>query len=250
MNAADVLHIRRIDRPGQGRGVPWLAPVMLTANDLSDYQEAQIVKQKISALMAGVVETDSETNNIGASGKPDLDELAPGALVYAETGQKINWTTPPKVDGYDEFMRRGLSAMAMGLGITYESLSGDLSNVNFSSGRMGRMEMDRNVEVWQAQILIEQFCMGIERWMRDAVPIVSSDLAVLKWTIFWTPPRRALIDPTKEVPAMIKEMEAGLVSRRMLITERGRDPDEVDREIESDERHPSGATALKPKEGL
>jgi len=234
--ASDVLHIRRIDRPGQMRGVPWLAPVMVTLSEMRDYQEAQILKQKISALLAGVVETGDEGIPEGASG---LDALAPGAFVYTEAGQKVTFTTPPKVDDYNIVMRLGLWAVAMGIGITGESLSGDLSNVNFSSMRAGRLEMDKNVETWQEQILISQFCAGVGRWAMDAYRLKSGkSLSPLQ--MGWTAQRRALIDPTKEIPAIIKKIEAGLTSLSREQRAMGLDPDTIARErLEDAARHPA-----------
>jgi len=228
--AADVLHIRRMDRPGQMRGVPWLAPVMLTLTEMRDYQEAQILKQKISALLAGVVETGDEGVPEGASG---LDELSPGALVYTEAGQKVTFTNPPLVNDYDKVMRQGLWAVAMGIGITGESLSGDLSNVNFSSMRAGRLEMDKNVETWQSQIMIAQFCEGVGRWVLDAYRLKSNS-PVPPLQMGWTAQRRALIDPTKEIPAIIKKIEAGLTSLQREQRALGLDPDTIERERAED----------------
>lgn len=238
--ASDVLHIRRMDRPGQMRGVPWLAPVMLTLSEMRDYQEAQILKQKISALLAGVVESGDEGVPQGASG---LDALSPGSLVYTEAGQKVTFTNPPKVDDYDVVMRLGLWAVAMGIGITGESLSGDLSNVNFSSMRAGRLEMDKNVETWQEQILIAQFCDGIGRWALDAYRLKSSK-PVGALEMGWTAQRRALIDPTKEVPAIIKKIESGLTSLSREQRAMGLDPDTIARERAEDAaRLPAPAVA-------
>jgi lambda family phage portal protein len=228
--AGDVLHIRRIDRPGQMRGVPWLAPVMLTLTEMRDYQEAQILKQKISALLAGVVESGDEGVPEGASG---LDALAPGALVYTEAGQKVTFTNPPKVDDYDVVMRLGLWAVAMGIGITGESLSGDLSRVNFSSMRGGRLEMDKNIETWQEQILIAQFCAGVGRWALDAYRLRASK-RVGPLQMAWTAQRRALIDPTKEIPAIIKKVEAGLSSLSREQRAMGLDPETIARERAED----------------
>jgi len=39
--AAQVMHTYCILRPGQVRGVPWLAPVMLAMRDLDDYRDAE-----------------------------------------------------------------------------------------------------------------------------------------------------------------------------------------------------------------
>lgn len=226
--AADIIHVFRADRPGQTRGVSWFAPVMMTLGDLSDYQEAEILKQKIAALMAGFITSDEP--EIAASGDAEADaddfglgEVQPGTITELPPGKSISWSDPPAVQGYDGFMRQNLAAVAMGLGITYESLAGDLSRVNFSSARMGRMEMDRNIEAWQQQIMVGQMCAGLERWIRDAAQLVPNFLDA-DFTIEWTAPRRPVIDPAREIPAMIKEIDAGLNSRQRAQRQLGRDP--------------------------
>lgn len=230
--AADVLHIRRIDRPGQMRGVSWFAPVMLTMGELRDYQEAQILKQKISALLVGVVELpDGEVVPEGGTG---LDEMSPGSFAYTEAGQKVTFNDPPQVTDYDVVMRLGLSAVAMGIGITAESLTGDLSRVNFSSMRGGRLEMDKNIEAWQEQILIGQFCAGVGTWAIDAYRLLAEQSA-RGVELAWTAPKRALIDPTKEVPAILKKIEGGLSSLSREQRALGLDPDQIAKERKEDE---------------
>ncbi|PHS21746.1 MAG: phage portal protein [Robiginitomaculum sp.] len=237
--ASEVLHMRRVDRAGQLRGVPWLAPVMLTLGELRDYQEAQIVKQKMSALLALIIENDGDL----VDGQLGLEALSPGAIVHATSGQKVTPVNPPSVDDYDPVMRLGLTAIAMGIGITAESLSGDLSRVNFSSGRMGRMEMDKNIETWQARILIEQFCVGVARWSWDALRFKNTDPGSnAGLSLTWTPPRRALIDPTKEIPAMIKQVEKGVTSLQRVQRGLGLDPETIRKEREEDERLGNGVT--------
>ena len=44
-----VLHLFERLRPGQVRGVPWFAPVMLKLRDLDGYDEAELVRKKIEA---------------------------------------------------------------------------------------------------------------------------------------------------------------------------------------------------------
>lgn len=246
----DIIHVRRFDRPGQLRGVTWLAPVMMTMGDLSDYQEAQILKQKMAALLAGVITNDDTTGADTAKAAKGLEDLEPGALVSAPAGSSVTFTTPPRVDGYAEFMREGLGAVAMGIGITRESLTGDLSGVNFSSGRMGRMEMDRNVEGWQEHLMIGQFCAGIGRWISEAWLLVAdSKLAREKFSIDWTAPRRPLIDPNDEIDAEIKAVDAAIKSRQGVQRKLGLDPDRVRREREEDAAKDAASTAapaIKP----
>ncbi|MBT9386976.1 phage portal protein [Pseudooceanicola sp. CBS1P-1] len=243
--AADVLHIRRADRPGQVRGISWFAPVMLTLGDMSDYQEGEILKQKIAALLAAFV--SSEEPIAGDALDPDqgardlgLGEMGPGTITELPPGKSVSFTTPPQMPGgYDQFMRQNLSAVAMGLGLTYESLAGDLSRVNFSSARMGRMEMDRNIETWQQLLMIDQFCRGIERWLREAWTM-RPRLGPADFAVTWTAPRRALIDPTKEVPALVAEMEAGITSRQRVQRQLGLDPAVVLRERVEDAQAQAG----------
>lgn len=242
----DILHIRRLDRPGQLRGVPWLAPVMLTMGDLSDYQEAEILKQKMAALLAGVVTYDKD--DIGADDVKKLrglSKLEPGAVVAAPQGSQITWTTPPRVESYPEFIRENLGAVAMGVGITRESLTGDLTGVNFSSGRMGRMEMDRNVERWQ-RLVIGQFCLGVERWVREAWRL-QQVLPGEDFVLAHTAPRRPLIDPNDEIDAMIKAVDGGVNSRQNVQRTLGLDPEQIRRERAEDQEKDKDAD-LAPTE--
>ena len=220
VSARDILHIRRTDRPGQTRGVSWFAPVMMTLGEISDYQEAQILKQRMAALLAGVVMTDEDGTSPNMAA---IEELSPGALVKLPPGNTIEWTSPPKVEDYRDFMGEAIGMIAMGMGITRESLSGDLSGVNYSSGRMGHMVQDRNVQRWQQNLMIEQFCGGVEAWALAAWALMTG-LPQVPFSLDWTAPRRPLIDPTKEIPAFIEAVDAGMTSMQRVQRELGLDP--------------------------
>lgn len=242
--ASRVLHIRKSDRPGQLRGVPWLAPVMMTLGEISDYVEAQILKQRMAALVAGVITAGVDGSN------PDtkkLEDLSPGALVSVPEGSEISWTSPPRVDGYGEFIKQAVGMIAIGVGVTYESVSGDLSQVNFSSAQMGHMVMDRNVEIWQIMV-INQFCEGVERWLIDAWKLVSS-YPKQSFALDWTAPRRPLINPRNDIPALIEEIDAGLNSRQRVQRQLGRVPDVIRRERVEDMEQDKLAGLTPPKPG-
>lgn len=229
----DVIHVRRIERAGQLRGVPWLAPVLMTMGELRDYQESQILKQKMAAMLAGVIEWEDGIQRPSGYESTGLEKLEPGAIADAPEGASVKWTDPPKVEGYPEFMATGIRTMAVGLGLSYEALSGDMSGVNFSSARMGRMEMDRNVARWQKHLMINQFCAGVARWVGEAWPMQAVE-AQTRFALEWTPPRRVLIDPNREVEAVIRQIEARLTSRQRAQRELGNDPDTIRQEIAED----------------
>lgn len=229
--ASEVLHIYRLDRPGQRRGVPWLASVALSLQDLADHQDAELMRQKIAACFAAFRRPPD-----GADERAEASigsKLQPGAIYDLAPGEDIAFGTPPKVDGFEGFARVVLRAAASGLGLTYESLTGDLSTVNFSSARMGRMEMDRNVSSWQWTMLIPQMCQPMGQWFLDGwlqqAGALSPDVRVT-----WVPPHRALVDPTREIPALRDKVRAGFASRQGVVRELGHDPERLMAEIQED----------------
>ncbi len=222
-----VTHVYRQDRPGQERGVSWFAPVALPLQDLADYEDAQLVRQKIAACFTVFRHTNDRTSSVPAS-------LSPGAIVDVSGEDGYEFAAPPGVEGYDEFTRGQLRRIAKGMGITYEACSGDLSNVNFSSAKMGRMEMDRNVEAWQWLILIYQFLEPLGRLFLQAWALETGNpkrmSEILAAKVDWVPPARILIDPAKEIPPLVDEVRAGLTSRQRAVTSLGRDPDQIHQE--------------------
>ncbi len=252
--ASEILHIYRVDRPGQMRGVSWYAPVALRLQDYADYIDAQIVRQKIAAVFAAFrtsPETETET---GAVGTGRYDSLSPGRIENLLPGESIVFADPPGVDGLDETTRSILRGVAADIGVTYESLTGDLSNVNFTSGRMGRMEMDRNVSSWQWLMMIPQMMQPIGQWALEAFQIVNGEMPE-GTTLDWVPPHRMLVDPTREIPALANKVRAGFASRSGVVRELGFDPEQLLEEqiqdaadadrakliFDTDPRHTSGA---------
>jgi lambda family phage portal protein len=225
VDAHKVHHIYRVDRPGQERGVSWFAPVALTLLDFGDYQDAQATRQKIAACFA--------VFRIFPDGKPDGAQIAEGGAalepgliqdLYGE--QEVQFANPPGVEGYDEFTRNTLRAAAAGLGITYEALTGDLSGVNFTSYKAGRMEMDRNVSGWQWRMMIPQFLQPLARSILKAWTVMDNRVEV--WVeqarIGWTPPPRAIVDPAREYSALTDAVRSGFKSRSQVVRELGYDP--------------------------
>ena len=60
-----VLHLFERLRPGQVRGVPWFAPVMLKLRDLDAYDEAELVRKKIEACFAAFVTGVQDEETLG-----------------------------------------------------------------------------------------------------------------------------------------------------------------------------------------
>ena len=235
--ASDVIHAFDPKRAGQSRGYPWVAAAIRRLKDFDDYEDAQLVRQKIAACFTGFIhDMNIAGAGTGATGldkagptENQLEYLQPGVFEHLPPGKDIKFPQPPGVENYDEYTRNILRGVAAAYGITYEALTGDYSNVNFSSGRMGWIEMGRNIHRWQNTIMRVQVLERIARWFFAGAGMQGLDTtdAYIKWTY----PRREMIDPTKEIPAMGKAIRLGLTSLTRTHASLGYDSEEIFDEI-------------------
>lgn len=225
--ATEVYHLFRKDRPGQVRGVPWLAPCIVRLKDFDDFEDAQLMRQKIAACFTAFVQdipnqgldvltedTTEEEDDISSRIEPAMIEKLP-------SGKTITFANPPSVQNYGEYTGVILRGIAVGLGITYEVLTGDYGNVNFSSGRMGWIEMFRNVDTWRDDILGTQFLDEVTKDFMTVSEILGFPFTGYTW--IHISPKREMIDPTKEVPAAIMSIKGGLSTWTEEIGAKGKD---------------------------
>jgi lambda family phage portal protein len=238
---SEVIHIFSVERPGQVRGVPFLSASAMKLRDFDDYEDAQLMRQKIAACFSVFI-TDSSENLVGGikntkkDSKGNLSErVQPGIIEHLPAGKTVSFASPPGTTGYAEYSKTQLRGIAAGVGITYEALTGDLSNVNFSSGRMGWLEFHRQVQAWQNNLIIPQCCDRAWKWFLDGCNIqgITSTEVI---PVSWISPRREMIDPVKEIKGMTDEIRAGLCSWGDQVAELGYDPEELLIELTNEAR--------------
>lgn len=231
VDASEVLHIYEVLRPGQVRGVPFGVSAMIKLRDFDDYEDAELIRKKIAACFSVFI-TDPDGTDVTTTERERLEKVEPGIIEYLEPGKEVTFAAPPAAEGYEPYSRNVLRAIASGYGVTYEAMTGDYSNVNFSSGRMGWIEMHRNVEGWQIEMLIPRFCDKVWAWFLNGYEIQTGEQNNL--LAEWTPPRREMIDPTKETEAVIKQIRAGLISWQEAVRQHGLDPEVILEQLASD----------------
>lgn len=232
VTAENVMHLYRVDRPGQHRGVSWLAPVVALINDAYDYADAQLMRQKIAAMWVAFTKDTGEIDDPGTGEFRLPETLTPGMFEHLPIGRDVVFSSPPPTEGYGEHMKAVQRMIAAALCLTYEEMSGDLEGVNFSSARLGRLAMRRAVTAAQWTVIMPAMCEPLNRWLREAV---NERIALRgEWKLKWTPPPVPMTDPAREIPAIREEIEAGLTSRSRKIREMGFDPEEINREIADD----------------
>jgi len=254
-----MIHLFKPLRPGQVRGVPALASVLLRLYELDQLDDATLKKQQIAAMITGFITKTLDPNGSGGTnlgGQPDpanaaleIMRLEPGTFPVTRPGEDVKFASPPEIGaGVDDFVKRELHAIAAGGGVTYEQLTGDLSGVNYSSIRTGLLEFRREVEQFQTCFFIFQFCRPTWReFITTAVLSGALDAPDFKhnahhyFGVRWVPQGFKWIDPVKEVAGLIMAIRAGLISRSEAIQMSGYDPEVIDKALAEDaaraERH-------------
>lgn len=230
--ADQILHVFPQERPGQVRGPSWFAPVDIRLHDFDEYEDATLMKQKIAACLAAFV-TDvdgagaalGETSTDSASEQP-VDTLEPGMILNLAAGKQVTVANPPVANDHPSFTASALRAVAAGLGTTYEDLTGDYSQVNFSSARMGRIAHYGDIHDWRWNMLIPLFCAPAWSWMLEMAELVGLIAASDVQPAEWTPAPMPMIDPEKEGLALSRLVRAGAKTHDEMVREQGYDPEQ------------------------
>lgn len=284
--ASEVIHVFEPLRPGQIRGIPGMAPALLRLYEFDQYEDGELVRNRDASQFSGFIRDDPQALAALAEGgtppammpsAPATDQttgsgvellaLEPGTFQKLRETEDVVFASPAgQARGYNDFMRWVLRAIAAAIGVPYETLTGDLTSVNYSSIRAGMLEFRRAVEQFQHSVFVFQFCRPI--WLRWIETAVLSDALGVSATAFardrslwsdvkWIPQGWAWVDPQKEVKASNDAIRAGLSSRTQEVAATGYDAEEIDAEnaadnaradrlgvaYDSDGRRSSGAAA-------
>jgi lambda family phage portal protein len=239
--ADEILHIYDPLRVGQGRGITWFAPALIKLKDLADYEESELVRKKIEACLAGFVTTDDDLRTLGqgkiAEDGKRIEEFVPGMVQYLKPGESFNTFQPSFAQGgaYQEYMRVQLHAIACALDLTYELLTGDLSQVNFSSARMGLQQFRYRVQQVQSQILIPCMLLPIWRWfcelaaVKDQVRLDADGRVPVVWAV----PKFESVQPLDDAKEIEMRIRNGTLSWPQAVAAQGMDPQDQLNEIKA-----------------
>jgi lambda family phage portal protein len=226
--ADQILHIYDQERAGQVRGPSWFAPVDVRLHEFHEYEDATLMKQKIASCMAAFVTDNGENTPFNEPGTDAVTgqitgTFEPGMILPLAPGKEVTIANPPQASDHQSFSATALRGVAAGLGTTYEDLTGDYSQVNYSSARMAQNAHYRDVDDWRWNMIIPQFCVPAWQWMLDALLVMG--LPIEDSPADWTPPPRPMLDPDKEGQANSRMIRAGQMTHDEMVREQGYDPD-------------------------
>lgn len=235
--ASDIWHLRIIDRWPQTRGVPWMHTALRKIDDLNEYSQHEVSAARASAAYFATITSPADagpapdnnspvTSSVDAYGQQVMD-IDPLTIQSLNPGETLNFHTPNRPNpGLDPFMRAMLREVAAGTGVSYESLSRDYSQSNYSSSRLALLD-DRDLYRTLQQWWVRQFRRPLHAlWMQQAVlagaisAVAPAAYAVdpAKYTAVLFKPRGwSWVDPTKEVQAYKEAIRAGLTTATDVI---------------------------------
>ncbi len=242
--AADVVHGFKTMRPGQLRGISEFAPGVLVARDLHTYMETEIDTAKLAAKYLAFVTTpdifgrQEATTSVDAITGKRLDEMENAIIEYLRPGEQVNIASNPRPgDNFPPMVKLILTMLAITTGVPYDILSGNYEGMNYSTGKMVRNDFSQQLRPVAVRH-IRHFCTPLWRAFLDAA-VLAGRLPFPDYFINpapyqkveWQPPGMESIDPSRETKSLVDQVAAGLRSPQEIVKSRGRDLEEVYREI-------------------
>jgi lambda family phage portal protein len=213
-----ILHVYEQLRPGQSRGVPYLAPVIEMLHQLGKYTDAELQSAVISSYFTVFVTTPEGGGNFSTflpsdEGGESTDEdytMGSGAIVGLAEGEEISTANPGRPNAtFDPFVMSLLRQIGASLGLPFELLIQHFTK-SYSAARTAMLNAWK-VFLTRRSFMVDHFCNIIyELWMEEAVlreriiaPGFLTDPMRRKAFLgnLWIGPAAGQIDPTKETAA-------------------------------------------------
>lgn len=242
-DAANFLHLFRPQRIGQTRGVSIFAPVVLWLRNINRYLHNELEASAIASCFTVAVKTPAGGGGVGLLPSGDttedsrgnkLEVIEPGLVARLLPDESVEVINPSR--GQSEaspWINLLLRTVGVGTGLSYERLTRDYSQTNYSSNRAADLEDRREFRIEQ-QFLMETLCH--ETWVRFVAAAVASgqfdwlpDAEEFirdfhNWTaVTWHPPGWEWVDPAKEASSSETALRNNLSTLRDEIGKRGGD---------------------------
>lgn len=240
IEANRVIPLWKKNRPSQIREISSLARTLPRIRDINEFVEAVSVKERILACLSVFITKQSPTGNIGRGVNIDSKSgyqtrsISPGMIHELQPGEQISAVNPSgQSSNAKDFITTQQRLAGGGQGLSYEAVSRDMSQVNYSSARQGLLEDQRTYSMWQ-DFLIEHFCREV--YTEFVISAVLSGQLDIKdfWKNKskylrheWITPGWSWIDPLKEVKANECALDKGMDTLANVCGSRGLDWKEV-----------------------
>ena len=256
IGADQMLHVFKKLYVGQKRGFPWLAASLNRLFQLGRYEDAALTAARIGAAKMGFFRSDDDDDYTGDGESGDMSLNAEAGTFENIGSLEFQQFDPSYPAGeFQGFMTKTLQGIASGLGIDYHSLGNDLSNVNYSSARVGMLETREYFKTLQSWLIGKMMKPLFKRWLSFELfyERISVNGRPLNRGLFYYLPSEFVgrrwdwVDPQKEAKGKQIQYEMRTISLSQIIRERGDDPDDVFQEI-ADEKKLLDSLGISPEQ--
>ena len=240
--ATEFIHLFKLDRIGQTRGVSLFAPLVAWLKNLHYYMDNELQASAVASCFTAAIKTmagpadgglldtiDSDSSDTDGN---TLEYLQPGMIARLMPGEEIEAINPGRPNSQAEpWIMLMLRSLAVGGGLSYERMARDYTQTNYSSARSSDLEDRKEFRADQAW-LIAHLCEPVwQRFIESAVN--EGKLSIDAQTLIeayddytrhtWQCPGWEWVDPTKEVEASAVALENNLTTLSDELGARGRD---------------------------
>ena len=242
VNANDIIHLFLPERPAQNRGVPFFSSIMDDMHQLSGYESAAVIRARAGASLMGFIsssEGELEADDVEAEQR--LTDFEAGVFKYLNPGEEITVPNISSPDSqYESFVRAKIRRFASGLGCSYETISRDFSETNYSSSRLSLLEDREHWKMLQTYF-VENFHQRVFEEFLDAA-VLSGVLKLPDYELNperYTSPRWqtrgwSWVDPKKEIEAFRLGEAAGYYTKSQIMSMLGKDFDDNVEQIKAE----------------
>lgn len=240
-DAKEIIFYFEKERPSQLREMSDMAATISRIRDANEFITAVAVKERVAACFAVIVKRMKDFigggvgrgGPIGSEGKKqtyDGKHITPGMMMELNNGDEVQVIDPGN-SGNDAntHLKMQVRLMGAGQGLSYESISRDMSETNYSSARQGSIE-DELTFAEEMEPLMEH--LMDEVYETFVISAVLAGLVTIK--DFWRDKRKYMrhewvlspkkwIDPLKEAHANKIAMETGQKTFKQISAEQGKD---------------------------
>lgn len=244
--AESVLHHYTPNRPGQLRGEPTPMSALLRARSMDGFESAELSRKKARAKFVGAIYKENPEDNPMTD--KDATETDDRAYVDIEDAYMLQLKLHERVtlesgdsggSGLIDFLRTQLRAIAAGMGVPFELMTGDYSGTNDRIMRVILNTFYRRLEI-QQDALVAQVLQPLWNWWLDAVayhhilPLPGyqeSAAARRAWQrCEWRAHAWSYVNPLQEAQTTVLKIANGLTSRSAAVAESGWDAEDIDRQ--------------------
>jgi lambda family phage portal protein len=238
--AHEIMHLYRQDRIGQTRGVTWFAPVVTPVRDLGTYLDNELQASAVASCFTVAIKTDTPLGNlIEPDGVGNTDDagnsyshVEPGMVMNLRPGEDVVGLNPGRPNSAAEpWIALILRQIAVGTGLSYETVARDYSQTSYSSSRTSQLEDRRRFRCWQ-KYLIRHLLQPVWDAFLDAAALsslpsfpTSSELLSDRRTfapVEWMTPEWEWVDPQSEQAAAKDAIESFMSDYQTELGARGR----------------------------